>query len=87
MDSINSLIYSIACGVVAALECSSLHPAQSIGETNRGRLDVGADADIAFLSYHEEDPHTIRGLEVLATVIAGDVVWRARDSPLEDINF
>ena len=72
--------------MAAALECSSLHPARSIGETSKGHLGVGADADIAFLSYQQRDTNTIKDLQVHATVIGGDIVWNGKDSPLEDID-
>ena len=39
----------------AALLCGSAHPAQLLGQDNKGRLDAGADADLVLL-----DPSTLR---------------------------
>ena len=44
-------------------------------EEKKGRLFVGSDADIVFLS--EEN-----GLTVCATAIAGKIVWKSENCPL-----
>ena len=54
-----------------ALEVASLHQAQLLAITERkGTLAFGADADIVVLN---------RDLEVMATFIAGQCVWRSDD--------
>ena len=58
----------IACTMKEALEAASLHPAQVLRlEKEKGTLTCGADADIVLLN---EDLH------VMATVIAGEIVYR-----------
>uniref|UniRef100_A0A336LUT2 N-acetylglucosamine-6-phosphate deacetylase n=1 Tax=Culicoides sonorensis TaxID=179676 RepID=A0A336LUT2_CULSO len=57
------------CGNVFALEAASLHPARCMGiDQTKGKLDFGCDADLVFL---DDD------LNVLATYIAGECVYRA----------
>lgn len=56
------------CGVEAALEAASLHPAQLLGLTHlKGSLDYGTDADFVMLDDE---------LNVRATYIAGQQVWK-----------
>lgn len=66
------------CSVPCALEAASLHPAQVLREDSKGRLNIGYDADIVFLS---ED------LSVQATVIGGEVVWRRTDEVLPPLKI
>uniref|UniRef100_A0A3Q3N7S5 N-acetylglucosamine-6-phosphate deacetylase n=1 Tax=Mastacembelus armatus TaxID=205130 RepID=A0A3Q3N7S5_9TELE len=56
------------CSVEEALEAASLHPAQLLGISNKkGNLDYGSDADLVLLD---------DGLNVNATYISGEEVWR-----------
>lgn len=58
----------LGCGAVLALEAASLHPAQMLGITqSKGTLNFGADADFILLN---------DSLEVMATYIAGELVWK-----------
>ncbi|KAM9305486.1 N-acetylglucosamine-6-phosphate deacetylase [Gastrophryne carolinensis] len=59
------------CTKEEALEAASLHPAQVLGLQHRkGTLDFGADADFVLLD---------DSLNVKATYIAGEAVWRSLD--------
>lgn len=51
--------------LVTALQAASLHPARALGQVNKGRLAVGADADLVALA---------PDLSLAATVIAGHPV-------------
>ena len=73
---INIFLFFLDCSIPVALEAASLHPARVLGETLKGRLDFGADADIVFLS----DDFTVH-----ATAIAGEIVWESQNSPLNRI--
>lgn len=67
------------------MEAASLHPAMVLGEHKKGRLDIGADADIVFLTeWSHENKH---GLEVCATVIAGEIVWKTDNCPLYEVEI
>jgi len=55
-----------ACTTAEALEAATLHPAQCLGLENKGRLDIGADADIIILD--EE-------LCVQGAYVGGDCAW------------
>uniref|UniRef100_A0A3P9AWB1 N-acetylglucosamine-6-phosphate deacetylase n=1 Tax=Maylandia zebra TaxID=106582 RepID=A0A3P9AWB1_9CICH len=56
------------CSVQEALEAASLHPAQLLGiSPKKGKLDYGSDADLVLLD---------EGLNVKATYISGEEVWR-----------
>lgn len=56
------------CSVEEALEAASLHPAQLLGISDKkGSLDYGSDADLVMLD---------DGLNVKATYISGEEVWR-----------
>ena len=56
------------CTQVEALECATLHPAQTLGITNqKGTLDYNSDADLVILDDQ---------LNVLETYIAGELVWK-----------
>lgn len=58
------------CSVEEALEAASLHPAQLLGISHKkGNLDYGSDADLVLL---DDD------LNVKATYISGEEVWRRR---------
>uniref|UniRef100_A0A7N9AVJ1 N-acetylglucosamine-6-phosphate deacetylase n=1 Tax=Mastacembelus armatus TaxID=205130 RepID=A0A7N9AVJ1_9TELE len=60
--------YVAGCSVEEALEAASLHPAQLLGISNKkGNLDYGSDADLVLLD---------DGLNVNATYISGEEVWR-----------
>lgn len=60
-----------------------MHPAEVLGECKKGRLDVGADADIVFLTEWSDERGC--GLEISATVIAGEIVWRNENCPLKEV--
>lgn len=58
------------CGLVKAVECATLHPAKVLGMTKkRGTLNFGADADFIIMD---------KDLRVLATFIAGKIVWKKK---------
>ena len=62
------------CGSVLALEAASLHPAQMLGIVDqKGSLEYNTDADFVIL---DDD------LNVLATFIAGQLVWKQSDFKL-----
>ena len=65
MDHCVQMFAGVA-GKVLALECASLHPAQFLGLTKKGRLEVGCDADLVLLD---------DALVVLKTFIAGEEVF------------
>ena len=69
-------IFFVDCSIPSALEAASLHPAEVIGEILKGRLDVGCDADVVFLS---------NDLTVHGTIIAGEIVWMSEESLLKII--
>lgn len=63
------------CGIVKAVECASLHPAQVLGITEfKGTLNFGSDADFIILDNQ---------LNVLATFIGGQKVWIADHFPIK----
>ncbi|GAV08426.1 hypothetical protein RvY_18117 [Ramazzottius varieornatus] len=65
---VRSFLTATQCSLVEALEVASLHPAQLLGlDRRKGTLAFGADADFVVLD---------QDLEVLATFIAGQCVWR-----------
>ncbi|XP_029432857.1 N-acetylglucosamine-6-phosphate deacetylase isoform X3 [Rhinatrema bivittatum] len=65
---VRHFLEATGCKVESALEAASLHPAQVLGiEHRKGTLNYGADADFVLL---DDD------LNVKATYIAGEQVWR-----------
>lgn len=65
---VRHLRQAAGCSVEEALEAASLHPAQLLGITHRkGTLDFGSDADLVLLN---------NNLDIQATYIAGEEVWR-----------
>ncbi|KAK7473401.1 hypothetical protein BaRGS_00035374 [Batillaria attramentaria] len=65
---VRHFVKATSCGPVLALEAASLHPAQLLGITDqKGTLDFGTDADFILLN---------DALEVKATYIAGEQVWK-----------
>ncbi len=72
------LLRATSCSKGEALLAASQHPAQVLGmATQRGTLSHwGAAADLAIV-----DADT---LDVQATVIAGDVVWKKPNSQFSD---
>lgn len=59
--------------LVQAVHCASTVPARILGlEGRKGRLQVGCDADITAFRVRESGP-----LEIVATVCAGEVVYRS----------
>ena len=68
----------VACTVKEALEAASLHPAQILGlEPKKGTLSYGADADMVLLD---------ENLHVMATVIAGEIVYKSEQCRLSRIS-
>jgi len=66
------------CSLVEALEAATLHPAQLLGITSKkGTLDSGTDAD--FILLDDE-------LNVRATYIAGELVWKDPSTVLDEEN-
>lgn len=56
------------CGIVKAIECATLHPAQALEITDRiGTLGFGSNAD--FILLDDE-------LNILETYINGERVWK-----------
>lgn len=65
MDRALALAVKVAeVPLLTALRAASLHPADALGETAKGRLQPGADADMVVLD---------RGLGLVATIIGGQV--------------
>ena len=60
-------------GLLTPLKMSTSVPARIIGETKKGLLRVGNDADLILI----DDRATL-----FATIVKGDVVYRAKKSPL-----
>ena len=59
--------------IAQATHCASAVPAQILGiEGRKGRLAAGKDADVTLFRLPAEGP-----LEIVGTVVAGEVVYRA----------
>ena len=72
------LLTFVACTIKEALEAASLHPAQVLGlQAEKGTLSYGADADMVLLD---------ENLHVMATVIAGEIVYRNEHCSLSRIS-
>jgi len=69
--SIGKFKKSSRCTIVESLEAASLHPAQSLGLTHKGSLDIGSDADFVII-----DPSN---LMLVSTWIGGEKVYEAED--------
>lgn len=71
-------LQSTGCSLVEALEAATLHPAQLLGITSKkGTLDSDTDAD--FILLDDE-------LNVRATYIAGELVWKDPSTVLDEEN-
>ena len=67
---------SVECSKVEALEAATLHPAQLLGiEKSKGTLDFDSDADFLLVDSQ---------LNVCATYIAGELVWKMPDLTLPE---
>lgn len=65
----------VGCPVVDAIDCATLHPAQTLGiEGRKGTLNYGSDAD--FIILNEQ-------LDVLATFVDGRLVYVAEQCKLD----
>lgn len=68
-ECVRNLIEATGCDVVEALRSASEHAAKMLRlYPRKGSLEFGADADFVLLSNDAD-------LKVLATFIAGDLVW------------
>lgn len=65
--SVRNLVTFTGCSEGEAVAAASTVPAVIVGRSDLGRIGLGAVADLVFL---DED------LEVAATMIGGDIVWR-----------
>jgi len=77
-SSFQKLCVSVECSEVEAIEAATLHPAQLLGiEKSKGTLDFGSDADFLLLDSQ---------LNVFATYIAGNLVWKMPDLTLPEVS-
>lgn len=60
-------------GLTTPLKMSTLVPARIIGETKKGLLRVGNDADLILIS---------ETLDLYGTMVRGQVLYRSKDSPI-----
>jgi N-acetylglucosamine-6-phosphate deacetylase len=93
-ECIRCFIQATDCSLASALEAASLHPAKVLegigyqigypadGKPSRGHLGVGAPADVTFLTPLSDKTSPLR---VVATVIAGDIVYKATDCTMYEI--
>jgi N-acetylglucosamine-6-phosphate deacetylase len=65
---VRNLVAFTGCAVPDAVATVTSTPADLLGLAERGRLAVGARADVTVL-----DPDLV----VVATIIAGEVAWRS----------
>ena len=65
-DCVKEMRRATGCSVVEASEAGSLHAAQVLGLKEKGRLDVGCDADVILL---DDD------MNVVGVWIAGQMAW------------
>jgi predicted amidohydrolase YtcJ len=67
--------------VQEALTAYTLAPQNSVGLSGqRGNLAEGQDADVVVLSRDilgDNDPQAVRSTQVLATIVAGDIAFKA----------
>ncbi len=69
-DALRTMMTACDVPMEAILPCLTSTPARVLGLTNKGRLEVGADADLTLL-----DP---QGNPVM-TIVSGEIVYTARD--------
>jgi N-acetylglucosamine-6-phosphate deacetylase len=67
---VREMMRATGCGLVEAVEAGSLHAADVLGETGKGRLDVGCDADLILI---DDEMH------VLGVWIGGQQAWVKED--------
>ena len=67
-QAVRNLMAFTGCSLADAVRCASVTPAALLGDSARGRLEPGRRGDVVVLS-----PEGF----VVATVVAGEVVWRA----------
>lgn len=68
IDLIHTMVHDIHLSLHEAIAMATDAPARAVGLEQKGRLDVGADADLVVLS---------RNLEVLRTFVAGEEIFAA----------
>jgi N-acetylglucosamine-6-phosphate deacetylase len=67
-QAVRNLMAFTGCSLVDAARCASATPAALLGDSSRGRLEPGRRGDVVVLS-----PEGF----VVATVVAGEVVWKS----------
>ncbi|KAK5939667.1 N-acetyl-glucosamine-6-phosphate deacetylase [Knufia obscura] len=60
LDCVNNFIQWTGCGTVDGLRAVTETPARMLGETRKGRLEVGCDADLCVLDLDAEGKLTLR---------------------------
>ena len=60
LGCVNNFIHWTGCGVADGLRAVTETPARMLGETKKGRLDVGCDADLCIFDQEEEDKLILR---------------------------
>jgi N-acetylglucosamine-6-phosphate deacetylase len=70
-DCLRVLRATTGCSLADAVATATTTPADLLGDTDRGRLDPGCRGDLVLLDVAGG------GLEVVATVVGGEVVWRS----------
>ena len=65
-ECVREMWKATGCSLVEALESGSLHAAEVLGETRKGRLDVDCDADVLLVDDE---------LNVLGVWIGGSMAW------------
>ena len=67
--AVGNVVASAGVPLADALTAASTTPADVLGDRTRGRIEVGARADLVVL---DRD-----GLDLRATLVAGEVAWEA----------
>jgi N-acetylglucosamine-6-phosphate deacetylase len=69
--ALRNLIAFTGCSVKAAILTITTNPAQTIGESQKGEITAGFDADLVFLN---------QDLRPVATMVAGKFLWKANNT-------
>lgn len=60
LECVNNFVQWTGCGVAEGLRAVTETPAKMLGESRKGRLDVGSDADLCILEEDEEGKLVLR---------------------------
>lgn len=73
-DCLDMLLLATGCPLATVVQTATQTPARVIGDPRRGRLVVGARADVVLLEHDADAP----SLRVAATLVGGELVHDAR---------